>query len=314
MSPPQAMIELRRLFRFFGETRAVNDVSFTVAPGEVLGFIGPNGAGKTTTMRILSTLDLPSHGDAFVDGFSVVNDPDRVRLRLGFMPDFFGTYPNVNCWEYLDFFARSYGLSGAARRHAVRHTLSFTGLDALLEKPVRALSKGMKQRLCLGRAMIHDPAALILDEPAAGLDPRARIELRRMIRELAAAGKALLVSSHILSELAEMCDQVAIIEQGQILAMGSVDEVLHGQNTRRTIQVRALEHVEKLVGWLAARELLSDVVADGDVVTFGHPGDRQQEAALLRELVQAGFEISEFSSQKKSLEDVFMRVTTGAVQ
>lgn len=314
MSRPQAMIELRRLFRFFGSTRAVNDVSFTVSPGQVFGFIGPNGAGKTTTMRILSTLDLPSHGDAFVDGFSVINDPDRVRLRLGFMPDFFGTYANVDCLEYLDFFARSYGLAGTARRRALSRTLSFTGLEELAEKSVRALSKGMKQRLCLGRAMIHDPAALILDEPASGLDPRARIELRRMIRELASEGKAILVSSHILSELAEMCDQIGIIERGRILAIGSVDEVLQGQAAQRTIRIRVLEGAGSLVRWLTGREALSDVVADGAMITFGHQGDRHDEAELLRDLIQAGFAVSEFSSQKKSLEDVFMHVTTGAVQ
>jgi ABC-2 type transport system ATP-binding protein len=209
------MIELRRLHRHFGSTRAVDDVSFDVNRGTVFGYIGPNGAGKTTSMRILATLDLPNYGDAMIDGFSVINDPDRVRRRLGFMPDSFGTYPNVNCAEYLDFFARAYGLVGRERHRALRYTMGFTGLDKLAEKPIRGLSKGMKQRLCLGRAMIHDPSVLILDEPAAGLDPRARIELREMIRQLAADGKTILVSSHILTELAEMCDRVGIIEQGR---------------------------------------------------------------------------------------------------
>ncbi len=178
--PP--MIAFRRLFRFFGSTRAVDDVSFEVHRGEVCGYIGPNGAGKTTSMRILATLDLPSAGDALIDGFSVVNDPERVRTRLGFMPDYFGTYRDVNCREYLDFFARAYGLIGKERSAAVHQTMGFTGLDTLAEKPISGLSKGMKQRLCLGRALVHDPSVLILDEPAAGLDPRARIELRDMIR------------------------------------------------------------------------------------------------------------------------------------
>ncbi|MFO0884555.1 MAG: ABC transporter ATP-binding protein [Pirellulales bacterium] len=166
------MIEFRRLFRFFGGTRAVNDISFEVNAGTVLGYIGPNGAGKTTSMRILATLDLPSAGDAFVDGFSSIDDPDRVRKRLGFMPDYFGTYPDMNVEEYLDFFARSYGLLGRERVQATRRTMAFTGLDILKEKPIRGLSKGMKQRLCLGRAMIHSPAVMLLDEPANGLDPR----------------------------------------------------------------------------------------------------------------------------------------------
>ncbi len=216
-------IELRRLHRFFGKTRAVNDISFNVQRGHVFGYIGPNGAGKTTSMRILATLDLPSYGDAFVDGFSVVNDPEFVRRRLGFMPDSFGTYRDVNCYEYLDFFARAYGLVGRERTERLKFVLGFTGTDTMAEKPIRGLSKGMKQRLCLGRSLIHDPAVLILDEPAAGLDPRARIQLRRMIRDLADRGKTVLISSHILTELAEMCDTVGIIEQGQLLATGSVD-------------------------------------------------------------------------------------------
>ncbi len=176
-------------------------------------------------MRILSTLDIPDYGDALVDGFSVINDPDRVRRRLGFMPDDFGTYPNMNCMEYLDFFARSYGLIGRERVKALRYTLSYTGLDKIAEKSIQGLSKGMRQRLCLGRAMIHDPAVLILDEPANGLDPRARIELRQMVMGLAAEGKSLLVSSHILSELGEMCDCLGIIERGTLIASGSVKEI-----------------------------------------------------------------------------------------
>ena len=166
-----SMISLRRVFRFFGKTRAVDDVSFDVKQGEVCGYIGPNGAGKTTSMRILATLDVPSAGDAFIDGLSVVNDPDRVRSRLGFMPDYFGTYRSVDCREYLDFFARSYGLTGAERLRSIKRVMSFTGLDELADKPISGLSKGMKQRLCLGRSLIHDPSVLILDEPAAGLDP-----------------------------------------------------------------------------------------------------------------------------------------------
>jgi ABC-2 type transport system ATP-binding protein len=308
------MIELRRLHRYFGKTHAVYDVSFDVPRGMVFGYIGPNGAGKTTSMRILATLDLPTYGDAMVDGFSVINDPDRVRRRLGFMPDYFGTYPNVNCAEYLDFFARAYGLVGRDRHRALRHTMEFTGLDKLAEKPIRGLSKGMKQRLCLGRSMIHDPSVLILDEPAAGLDPRARIELREMIRELAADGKTILVSSHILTELAEMCDEVGIIEQGRLLATGTVEEIQRGHTAKSEVKVRVLGGGQTLKNWLETRDDVENIFVDGELVRFTHDGGRDEQADFLREMVLADFRIAEFGSQQKSLEDIFMHVTRGAVQ
>jgi ABC-2 type transport system ATP-binding protein len=318
----QPTIALRRLHRFFGLTRAVNDISFEVYRGQVFGYIGPNGAGKTTSMRILATLDLPTAGDALVDGFSVIDDPDRVRRRLGFMPDYFGTYPNINCEEYLDFYARAYGLVGRERTRAIEHTMGFTGLDVLREKPINGLSKGMKQRLCLGRAMVHDPSVLILDEPAAGLDPRARIELREMIGQLAADGKTCLISSHILTELAEMCDIVGIIEQGQLLAVGTVEEIQHGGGHERDIhhvaekvvKLRVLENTAGLADWLRARDDLSDVVPNGELVTFIHWHDVTWEAELLREMIVGGFRIASYGGQAKSLEDVFLQVTRGRVQ
>lgn len=308
------VIELRRLHRFFGRTKAVNDVSFEVYPGQVYGYIGPNGAGKTTSMRILATLDLPTAGDALIDGYSVINDPDRVRRRLGFMPDAFGVYANVNCREYLDFFARSYGLRGRERRLAMDKTMEFTGLDVLAEKPISGLSKGMKQRLCLGRSMIHDPAVMILDEPAAGLDPRARIELREMIARLAQHGKTILVSSHILTELAEMCDVVGIIEQGQLLATGSVADIQRGQLTQSRVRVRVLENTHGLAQWLSEKEGYSEIVTDGELLHFSHVGERAEEAILLKEMIEAGFRIAEFGARHSTLEDVFLNVTKGRVQ
>ncbi|WDI41234.1 ABC transporter ATP-binding protein [Bremerella sp. P1] len=308
------VIELRRLHRFFGRTKAVNDVSFEVYPGQVFGYIGPNGAGKTTSMRILATLDLPTAGDALIDGYSVINDPDRVRRRLGFMPDAFGVYANVNCREYLDFFARSYGLRGRERRLAMDKTMEFTGLDVLAEKPISGLSKGMKQRLCLGRSMIHDPAVMILDEPAAGLDPRARIELREMIARLAQHGKTILVSSHILTELAEMCDVVGIIEQGQLLATGSVADIQRGQLTASRVRVRVLENTEGLAQWLTEKEGYNEIVTDGELLHFSHVGERAEEAILLKEMIEAGFRIAEFGARHSTLEDVFLNVTKGRVQ
>ena len=314
MTANHTMIELRRLHRFFGSTRAVDDVSFEVRRGQVFGYIGPNGAGKTTSMRILATLDVPSLGDAYVDGFSVVNDPDRVRRRLGFMPDYFGTYPNVNVIEYLDFFARSYGLRGKERLKALNHVMGFTKLEGLAQKPISGLSKGMKQRLCLGRTMIHDPGVLILDEPAAGLDPRARIQLREMIRALAADGKTVLISSHILTELDEMCDVVGIIEQGRMLAMGTVKDIQKAQHRQNWVRVRVLGGAASLGQWLTARGDVHQMQIDGEQATFAHDGDEQSEADLLRDMIGASFRIAAFGSQAKSLEDVFMQVTEGLVQ
>jgi ABC-2 type transport system ATP-binding protein len=307
------LIELRHLKRYFGPTRAVDDVTFEVQRGHVFGYIGPNGAGKTTSMRILATLDSPTGGDAFVDGFSVIEDPDRVRKRLGFMPDYFGTYPNVNVREYLDFFARSYGLMGAERLRALRYVMSFTKLDGLAEKPISGLSKGMKQRLCLGRTMIHDPAVMVLDEPAAGLDPRARIQLREMIGQLAADGKAILISSHILTELAEMCDTVAIIEQGKLLAVGSVDEIHLAQQPERLVQLTVLGGAAALASWLEQRSVRG-IEIDGEIARFRHDGSAEEEAELLREMILVGFRVAAFGSQTKTLEEVFMQVTEGLVQ
>lgn len=307
-------IELRRLHRFFGTTRAVQDISFSVPRGSVFGYIGPNGAGKTTSMRILATLDLPSYGDAFVDGFSVVNDPEYVRARLGFMPDSFGTYRDVNCREYLDFFARAYGLVGAERRRRLQWVLGFTGTDRLADKPIRGLSKGMKQRLCLGRALIHDPAVLILDEPASGLDPRARIELRRMIRELADRGKTILISSHILTELAEICDSVGIIERGELLATGSVEEIQREQEQHRELSLRLLDRCELAATMLRQRDDVESVIVDGPLLRLAFSGELSDQAALVAWLVGEGFQVAELTSHKKSLEDVFLQVTAGLVQ
>ncbi len=315
MIDSRPMLELKNLHRYFGETRAVDNVSFSVRRGQVFGYIGPNGAGKTTSMRILATLDLPTAGDATVDGFSVVDDPDRVRLRLGFMPDNFGTYPNVNVREYLDFFARAYKISGHERGKAIDRVMGFTGLDVLAEKPTNGLSKGMKQRLCLGRTLIHDPAVLVLDEPAAGLDPRARIELREMIRALADDGKTILISSHILTELAEICDVVGIIERGQLIVTGSVEDIQRQcRKPQNLVEVRLIGDVTPLTNWLSEQTDVSGLLTNGNSVTFTHAGDLQAEADLLRSMIEAGFSVLAFGSQQQTLEDVFMHVTKGLVQ
>ncbi|MGV3484873.1 MAG: ABC transporter ATP-binding protein [Planctomycetaceae bacterium] len=307
-------IELRRIFRFFGNTKAVQDISFSIPRGSVFGYIGPNGAGKTTSMRILATLDLPSYGEAFIDGLSVINDPELVRHRLGYMPDSYGTYRDVNCWEYLDFYARAYGLTGEERLQRLRWVLDFTGTRKMAEKPIRGLSKGMKQRLCLGRALIHDPSVLILDEPAAGLDPRARIELRQMIGELADRGKTIIISSHILTELAEMCDRVGIIEQGRLLATGTVDEIQRELMSHRELVIRLISDPAQAAAQISKREFVQQVSVEGDLLKIEFTGDMRAQAELVTELVRAGGLVAEARAHSKSLEDVFLQVTEGLVQ
>ena len=265
-------------------------------------------------MRILSTLGLPSSGEAYIQGLSSVNDPDKVRSRLGFMPDSFGTYSDTNCAEYLDFFARSHGLIGRQRTRRLRWVMDFTGLKSLADKPIRGLSKGMRQRLCLGRALIHDPSVLILDEPAAGLDPRARIELRHIIRALASEDKTILISSHILTELAEMCDRVGIIEQGRLLATGSVDEIRKTLKPTRRIQVRVSGEVDTAMKMLDQYDFVQDVSFDDKLLRFAINGGDEHQSQVLRELIGSNVDVIEYRAQDESLEDVFLQITQGRVQ
>ncbi len=314
-------LEVRNLHRFFGKLKAVNNVSFKAYAGQVMGFIGPNGAGKTTTMRILSTLETPTAGDAFICGQSVIDYPDRVRHRLGFMPDAFGKYPNMNVVEYLDFFARAYGFKGDKRRDAVEHVLVFTELRKLADKPIDTLSKGMSQRLGLGRTLIHDPQVLILDEPAAGLDPRARVELRELIHLLATElQKTVLISSHILTELGEICDSAVIIEAGQIVASGTIKELLSlrrqvaGRQSHATIEVSLIDRVVDVERWLVQQAFVSDVATSPHAVTFEFSGDQQAQHQLLKSMIAEGFPILEFRGKVESLEDAFMELTKGITQ
>ena len=319
MSEP--VLQVDGLVRHFNDVHAVDDVTFSVGRGQVLGFIGPNGAGKTTTMRILATLDVPQGGDARVGGYSVVEQPDKVRRVMGFMPDYAGVYANTTVFEYLDFFARAGGLRGSARRSAVDTIVEFMALGDLRERQVEGLSKGMKQRVALGRALIHGPQLLILDEPAANLDPRARIEFRTLIRELAADGKTILLSSHILTELSEMCDTVTVIEKGRILASGTVREIVDGLRQRRTLSVRLAAPDPRLERFLLEQPGVVGVHEAGDVVSgfsrtlrFELDGDDQAQVQLIARLIAAGFPILEFTAHSAGLEDVFIEITKGRVQ
>jgi ABC-2 type transport system ATP-binding protein len=312
MSAP--MLQLEGLVRHFDGVCAVDDVSFSVERGKVLGFIGPNGAGKTTTMRILATLDAPQRGDARIGGYSVVDEPEKVRRIVGFMPDYAGVYANTTVSEYLDFFARAYDLHGSTRRRAVENIIEFMGIDELRDRDIESLSKGLKQRVALGRALIHDPQLLILDEPAANLDPRARIEFRTLIRELAADGRTVLLSSHILTELAEMCDLIAMIEKGRILATGTVQEVLERVRQRRILSVRLAGAHEGLERFLLEQPGVLNVHEISGRMQFEFSGGDDEQVALVGRLVGAGFPLLEFSARSAGLEDLFIEITERGVQ
>ena len=308
------LLEVRHVSRAYGAVRAVSDLSFTLERGQVMGFIGPNGAGKTTTMRILGTLDLPDEGDAFVEGRSVLVDPREARRSIGFMADVFVPYANLNVLQFLDFAARAYDLRGAARVGAVRSVATFCGLLDFADRPASGLSKGMGQRLHLAKTLLHDPSLLILDEPTAGLDPRARIEFRDLLAALKAAGKGILISSHILSELSESCDRVLVIEKGRAVVSGSIDDIVKGLGPRRTISVRTVSDPSEAVRWLLLQPgVLEPELVHGEV-RFEFEGDDAALAAVLGRAIGAGLAVCGFTPVEKDLEEIFLRTTRGRLQ
>jgi ABC-2 type transport system ATP-binding protein len=302
------------LVKRYDGTLAVAGVDLAVNAGEIFGLVGPNGAGKTTTLRILATLLAPSSGTAEIAGMSVTRNPDQVRRVIGFMPDAFGVYDDMKVWEYLDFFARCYGIAPAGRRRVIADLLELVDLSAKRNEYVQTLSRGMQQRLCLAHALVHDPQVLLLDEPASGLDPRARVELRELLRELRAMGKTILISSHILPELEELCTSVAIIDRGQVLAQGRVADIEQRLRVGAVLRVRLLLEGEALE---AARdrlagdpEVASAVMLEDGTIELGFRGDDQASARLLASAVAAGLPVVSFSRAASDLEELFLQVTS----
>ena len=302
------------LVKRYDGTLAVAGVDLSVQPGEIFGLVGPNGAGKTTTLRILATLLAPSAGTAEIAGISVTRNPDQVRRVIGFMPDAFGVYDDMKVWEYLDFFARCYGIAPAARRRVIGDLLELVDLAGKRDAYVQTLSRGMQQRLCLAHALVHDPQVLLLDEPASGLDPRARVELRELLRELRSMGKTILISSHILPELEELCTSVAIVDHGQVLAQGRVAEIEKRLRFGAVLRVRLLLEGEALE---AARDRLagdpdvaSATLLEDGTIELGFRGDDEATARLLASAVAAGLPVISFSRAASDLEELFLQVTS----
>ena len=316
MANDEPLMRVVRLRKAFGSVQALDEVSFSLFPGEVHGFIGPNGAGKTTAMRIMAGVECADSGDVFLDGVSLSGHPESARRLVGFMPDYLDSYPQILVWEYLDFYARIFGRPPRERRARLRDVVEFTGLGEMINRPVEALSKGWKQRLSLARVLLNDPSVLILDEPAAGLDPRSRIELRDMVTELANHGKAVFLSSHILGELGEMCTSVTIIERGRLRSSGGVDslrETVDG-GARTSVSILNPEPDEKrrLAVYLAQVAGVSGARESEGGAVFNYDGDASFRADLLARLVADGFRVTDFHRTTSSLEDAFMAVTGDA--
>jgi ABC-2 type transport system ATP-binding protein len=308
------LLEVRNLSRSYPRVQAVQDLSFTMERGQICGFVGPNGAGKTTTMRIAATLDVPDAGDVLIEGASVLVEPRRARARIGYMADQFHPYPNLDVLEYLDFFARAQGLRGRQRLDVVRSVASFCGLLGFADRPATGLSKGMGQRLHLAKTMLHDPALLILDEPASGLDPRARIEFRALLKELAANGKGILISSHILPELGEMCDAVVVLERGKRVVSGSIAEIQKSVQHDRRLALRVLGDAAVAQRFLLTQPYVTDVALDGQRLQCGFGGDDEQLGELLARAIAAGVRVVEFGRLEANLEDIFLKTTKGNLQ
>jgi ABC-2 type transport system ATP-binding protein len=308
------MLEVKNLRKEYGSLTAVKGVSFTLKAGDIFGFIGSNGAGKTTTIRMISTLLEPTSGTAVLNGADIRREPMEVRRMLGYMPDFFGLYDDVKVWEYLDFFAAIYQVPPRQRNEVIDNVLELTDLTIKKGAFVQSLSRGMQQRLCLARCLVHDPALLLLDEPASGLDPRARAELKELIAELGRMGKIVIVSSHILPELADFCNTVGIIERGELLAYGPVGEIVRNIQPNRTLKVtvlrdayRAADFIREMAGVVSAQES-----GDGEI-TVDYTGDREGQADMLSDIVKRGFRVATMREEHADLEDVFLKLTTGAV-
>ncbi len=312
-----AMIQINHLTKRYRDLTAVNDLNLTIQKGDVFGFIGPNGAGKTTTIKILATLLEPTSGTAYVDGIDVVRNPLEVRRVIGYMPDFFGVYDDVKVWEYLDFFAAAYKIPTSKRKGIIDDVLELTDLSGKREAYVESLSRGMKQRLCLAKTLVHDPKVLLLDEPASGLDPRARIEFRALLKELQAMGKTIFVSSHILPELADFCNVVGIMERGSLVVAGKVTDIVQRLQGHIVLDVRTTgdgDMGSRALQLLNGYPEIKEARAEGNHLTIDFTGSHEQLPPLLAHLVTNGIPVASFAQREADLEDVFMKVTKGIVQ
>ncbi|MDO8588474.1 MAG: ABC transporter ATP-binding protein [Armatimonadota bacterium] len=307
------MLRTENLTRVFGKLTAVDSLNLSLDPGDIMGFIGPNGAGKTTTIKMVATLLKPTSGTAYIDGVDIASDPRQVRQLLGYMPDFFGLYDGVMVWEYLDFFAAAYQIPRPKRRQAIDDVLELTDLTVKRDSFVEELSRGMKQRLCLAKTILHDPKLLLLDEPASGLDPHARIEIKELLKELRNLGKTILISSHILPELADFCNKVAIIERGKLIVGGDVAQIMEQCRGGLVINIEVVDRREEALALLQTLQTVCEPAMNDGVISVKYTGEPDQSYTVLEALTKNGFKVRSFNEAEVDLEDIFLKVTRGAV-
>lgn len=303
------MLEIHNLTKKYGKLQALNGLDLEIEEGELFGFVGPNGAGKTTTIKILSGLLRADGGCVKIDGEERKCTDSDWREKIGYVPDFFGVYDNVRVFEYLEFYAAAYGITGLVARRRYLELLEMVGLSGKEDAYVDSLSRGMKQRLGVARALVHNPRLLILDEPASGLDPRTRQEFIEMLKEINKCGKTILISSHILSELSEMCTDIGIIEEGKMVLRGSLVDILAMVNASNPLELVAYQRLPEAVALLRGHPLINNVTIDGNRVVAGFSGGQMEEAFLLKQLVEAGVLVGSFGRRQGGLESVFLQIT-----
>ncbi len=313
------IIDIQNLTISYNGRRAVDDLSLTVEKGDIFGFVGPNGAGKTSTIRVMATLLEPKIGDIFIGGESVKTNPVAVQKMIGYMPDVFGVYNDMQVWEYLDFFGACYNITESERKVLIGDLLELVDLTNRRDDKVQQLSQGLKQRLSLARTLLHDPEVLILDEPASGLDPRARVEIRELLRELAKMGKTIFFSTHILADVTEICTRVAILEAGKLVAYGAIDDLQKQLIPTCKMQISVLGDGDAAVTLLNKHHLITNVTpqesmkANQSSIHFDFSGTEEEKSALLAELVAEKIPIIRFAEDQQNMESVFMRATKGIV-
>lgn len=305
------MLSIKNLNKSYGRFQAVTDMNLEVPEGEIFGFVGPNGAGKTTTMKIMCGLLRATSGEITLDNVDVMKHSKKIKEKIGYMPDFFGVYDDLKVSEYLEFYASIYNIKGAARKKIIDDLLELVDLGHKREAYVDSLSRGMKQRLCLARSLVHNPRILVLDEPASGMDPRARVEMKEILRNLKGMGKTIIISSHILPELAELCTSIGIIDKGRMVISGSVSEIMQQVYSRKVIRIKVRDKVEAAATLLSEYPFVDKLVSGEDTIQAGFDGDEEDMSRVLRELVTRGIPVVSFAQLDGNLEDVFMRVTKG---